>query len=144
MGRAFAWANLAYRFGRHMLLRVPRRAFGRGGDARRFRAAVVPEGYAPLTPAERDLMPAAMRCIDCGLCALACPSIATAPASAWDEAWTFVAGSSRSIDRAALVAAGPTACASCDACADVCPTGVPIPQLAAMLQRLTEPMESAP
>lgn len=136
VGRTMAWLNLAYRFGTHVLLRMPRRALGRGADAQRFRDAVFPEGYIPLQPAGRALMPAAMQCVHCGLCALACPGLATAPASAWDEAWTFVAGPSRSIDRAVLVADGALHCATCDACTEVCPTGVPITQIATMLTRL--------
>lgn len=139
MGRILAWINLAYRFGTHVLVRMPSRVFRRGADAQRFRDAVIPEGYVPLMADERALLPAAMNCINCGLCALACPSIADAPAPAWDEAWTFAAGPSRSLDHAPLVAAGPMQCATCDACADVCPTGVPITRIATMLSRLATP-----
>lgn len=142
-GRALAWTNLAWRFGRHVLTRMPVRAVRRGRDAARFRDAVFPEGYLPLTPDERALMPDAMRCIHCGLCALACPTLADAPASAWDEAWTFVAGPSRSIDHAPLIADGPTDCADSAEAAAVCPVGVPIPRMAAMTRRLaaTTPQE---
>lgn len=136
-GRTAAWLNLAYRFGRHVLVRVPARPFTSGADLHRFLDAVLPEGYAPLLPAERALMPAAMRCINCGLCALACPELAAEPASAWEETWTFVAGPSRSIDRAALAVAGAGPCAGCDRCAAVCPTGVPIPQIAALVRRMS-------
>jgi heterodisulfide reductase subunit C len=136
IGRTAAWLNLAYRFGSHVLLRMPRRALRRGNDAQRFRAAVFPEGYVPLDAAGRALMPAAMDCVHCGLCTLACPELTREPVSAWDDAWAFVAGPSRSIDRATLVSAGPLQCASCSACADVCPTGVPITQIASLLSRL--------
>lgn len=136
MRKAFAWLNLAWSFGRHVTVQMPARALGRGPGARRFRDAVLPEGYVPLEPAEREAMPDWMQCIHCGLCSLACPTIGNAPASAWDEAWTFVAGPSRSIDRAPAVAADITPCADCTACADVCPTGVPIPEMAAALRRL--------
>jgi succinate dehydrogenase/fumarate reductase-like Fe-S protein len=159
-GRALAWLNLAYRFGRHVTLRLPRRALGRRGELGRFLAAVEPEGYTPLTAEERALLPAAMACINCGLCALACASAGaragtaamgavaggTVPGhagSAWDDAWTFVAGPSRSLDRAPLVAAGIPACATCDACASVCPTGVPIPRLAALARRMAQPQPLA-
>lgn len=135
-GRTLAWLNLAWNFGRHVVVQMPVRLAGRSRDAERFRSAVIPEGYVPLEPAERAMMPATMRCINCGLCSLACPEIAAGPLSAWDEAWTFVAGPSRSIDRAAVVAADMTPCADCEACASVCPTGVPIPRLAATLRRL--------
>jgi succinate dehydrogenase/fumarate reductase-like Fe-S protein len=129
--RVAAWLNLAYHFGIHVLFRMPTRLLRGGKQSARFLDAVLPEGYVPLTAEERAAMPAFMTCIHCGLCALACPVIREAPASAWDEAWTFVAGSSRSIDRAALVAAPP--CARCGECEAVCPTGVPITRLAAVL-----------
>lgn len=133
--RILAWLNLATHFAKHIFFVLPLRPFRAGRDAARFVGAVGPEGYLPLSALERERLPAAMRCIHCGLCSLACPAIRAAPASAWQESWTFVAGPSRSIDRAPLVdAASP--CARCDACAAVCPTGVPIPEIAAMLGRL--------
>lgn len=135
--RIFAWLNLAWRFGLHVL-RMPARPFTRGRQAERFLDAVVPEGYVPLAERERAEYAALMNCIGCGLCSLACPSLREAPASAWVEAMTFVAGPTRSIDRASLVAAGAPACLDCDACADVCPTGVPIPRLAALVERLAD------
>src|SRR5688572_3335847 len=108
--RTFAYLNLAWNFGRHVLVQMPARAFGGGRDAQRFRDAVLPEGYVPLEADERALIPAAMRCINCGLCALACDATAQQPADAWSEAWTFAAGTSRSLDRAPLVAAYLSAC----------------------------------
>jgi succinate dehydrogenase/fumarate reductase-like Fe-S protein len=140
-GRALAWLNLAWRFGAHVAVRMPRRVLRPGGEMKRFLDAVEPEGYVPLEPQERELMPAAMACIHCGLCSIACPSLREAPASAWAEAWTFVAGPSRSIDRARLVAASLTPCAECAECAAVCPTGVPIPRLAALVRRLASPSQ---
>lgn len=137
--RTLAWLNLAYRFGRHVLVQMPQRALRAGNDLRRFRDAVEPEGYVPLAAADRALLPATMRCINCGLCALACPALQHGGGSAWDEAWTFVAGPSRSIDRARIVAPAIPPCADCDACAAVCPTGVPISHLAGLLRRLAEP-----
>jgi succinate dehydrogenase/fumarate reductase-like Fe-S protein len=143
-GRTAAWLNLAYRFGRHVLVRLPRRVLRRSADMQRFVAAVVPEGYTPLSPADRALLPSAMRCINCGLCSLACPTLRTAPASAWDEPWTFVAGPSRSIDRASIVATGMAPCADCEASAAVCPTGVPIPELAGLVRRMRAAPDPAP
>lgn len=141
--RTVAWLNLAWSFGRHVAVQVPARMFGRDTGAQRFRDAVLPEGYVPLQSAERAAMPEFMHCIHCGLCSLACPAIRDAPASAWDEAWTFIAGPSRSIDRATVVAAGMAPCADCDECASVCPTGVPIPLMAATLRRLAASVPAA-
>jgi succinate dehydrogenase/fumarate reductase-like Fe-S protein len=132
--RVAAWLNLAYRFGVHVLFRMPARALRDGREAVRFLDAVVPEGYAPLSSSEREDFPATMSCIHCGLCSLACPALREAPASAWDEAWTFVAGPSRSLDRATLIATPP--CSRCDSCDAVCPTGVPITRMAALVSRL--------
>lgn len=132
--RVAAWLNLAYRFGIHVLFRMPARLLRDGQESERFLGAILQEGYVPLTPAERVAMPAFMNCIHCGLCSLACPAIREAPDSAWNEAWTFVAGPSRSLDRAALVATPP--CSRCAECEAVCPTGVPIPHLASLVSRL--------
>ncbi|HEX7051124.1 MAG TPA: hypothetical protein VF188_13030 [Longimicrobiales bacterium] len=136
-GRAFAWANLAYRFLLH-LARMPLRLIRRGNDADRFLNAVVPEGTVPLTADERAEFPDFMTCVHCGLCALACPALRDAPADAWAEPWTFVVGPSRSIHQPDLLGAPPP-CTRCGACALVCPTGVPIPRLAAMAERLARP-----
>ena len=134
--RAFAWINLAYRFAVHVLWRLPRRALGWRGDYTLFSSTTANEGYVPLQSAERARFPEFMQCIHCGLCSLSCPELRAAPASAWDEAWTFVAGPARSLERAPLVASGITPCAECSECEAACPTGVPIPQLAAMVKRM--------
>ncbi|HEX6133373.1 MAG TPA: 4Fe-4S dicluster domain-containing protein [Longimicrobiales bacterium] len=144
LGRALAWINLAWNFGRHVTVRLPVRLLGRDDGAQRFRDAVLPEGYVPLTPEERAAMPATMQCIHCGLCSLACPELHAAPASAWAEPWTFVGGPSRSIDRARVVVADMTPCAGCEECARVCPTGVPITTLAVTLRRLAASAPESP
>ena len=135
-GRALAWINLATHFARHVVWRMPRRAVRGNHDLARFLGAVAPEGYVPLVPEERASFAAFMNCVHCGLCTFSCPALRAAPASAWLDTWTFVAGPSRSIDRAAVVLADLTPCADCAACAAACPTGVPIPQLAAMVRRI--------
>jgi ferredoxin len=138
MRRLQAWANLAFQFWKHVLTRLPFRPFRRGRDLARLLDAVRPEGYLPLDAAERDLFPAFMNCIHCGLCTLACPALHEQAGSAWQEPWTFVTGPGRSLHRAPLAAASLEPCARCDVCADVCPTGVPIPHLAALITRLAE------
>ena len=134
--RLQAWVNLAWHFWKHVLTRLPLRPFRRGRDLERLLGDVRPEGYLPLTAPERDAFPAFMGCIHCGLCSLACPALQEAAADGWAEPWTFVTGPARSLHRAPLAAASAEACARCAACAAVCPTGVPIPQLAALITRL--------
>ena len=131
-----AWLNLAWHFGKHVVTRLPWRALRPGRDLARFRAAIVPEGFVPLTREQRAVFPAFMNCVHCGLCALACPELRDRPMSAWDDAWTFAAGASRSIDRAPMVAAQLSPCTTCAECAAVCPTGVPIPLMAAVMKEL--------
>lgn len=131
-----AWLNLAWHFNKHVVTRLPLRPFLRGRDLARFSEALAPEGFVPLEPEQRAVFPEFMNCVHCGLCALACPELRNTPMSAWQDTWTFVAGASRSLDRTSLVAAQLTACASCQQCADVCPTGVPIPLMAAVIKQL--------
>jgi succinate dehydrogenase/fumarate reductase-like Fe-S protein len=141
--RTAAWINLAWRFGTHVLVRMPGRVIRRSADMQRFLEAVVPEGYTPLTPEDRDLLPAAMRCVGCGLCSLGCTDLHERSASAWEESWTFVVGPSRSIDRAQLVAAGLNACSSSADAAAVCPMGVPIAELDGLVRRMHAPSTAA-
>jgi len=144
-GRLFAWWVLGRRMA-VQLATAPLRPLrhGRGGGAAALLRQVAPEGYLPLTPAERAGFPAFTRCVSCGLCSLACPALHATPAAAWAEAWSFVAGASRLLDRAPLAAASLEPCARCAACAAACPTGVPIPLLAAMIERLAADGRGAP
>jgi succinate dehydrogenase/fumarate reductase-like Fe-S protein len=134
--RLIAWLNLAYRFGVHVTVRVPARALGLRADYERFLHTVSAEGYVPLPAEDRARFPDFMQCIHCGLCTLACPAMREAPASAWGEAWTFVAGTSRSLERAPLAGASLTPCAKCSECEAACPTGVPITLLVETIERL--------
>lgn len=136
--RLVAWLNLALHFGLHVLTRMPLRPFRRGRDLLRFSETVGGEGYLPLDPDARGAFPRYMDCVHCGLCAIACESLQAEPASAWAEPWTFVAGASRSLDRAQLVAHELPACASAAEAERVCPMGVPINDMAAMIRRMAE------
>src|SRR5512143_4268215 len=110
MRRLAAWLNLAWQFALHVLTRMWLRPFRRGRDLARFERTVEPEGYVPLTAAERAQFVATMQCIHCGLCAIVCESLRAQPTSAWDEAWTFAAGAARSLDRAHVVVADLSDC----------------------------------
>ena len=125
-----AWLNLTWHFAKHVVTRWPWRPLRRGRDLKRFRATIAPEGFVPLQREQRAAFPTFMNCVHCGLCSLACPESYEKPMSAWDEAWTFVGGASRSLDRATIVAAQLSSCAQSESAARVCPTGVPIPFMA--------------
>jgi hypothetical protein len=133
--QAYAWSNLAYRFFVHVL-RMPLRPFRH--EARRFLAAVEPEGFLPLSAGARAHMPQSMACINCGLCALAAQAGAQASFSAWEEPWTFVVGASRALDHGALLAASTPRSARMEAVWLVCPQGVPISSLASLGEQLVE------
>ena len=134
--RLFAWINLAYRFALHVLFRMPRRALGRSRDYDTFVDTVGSEGYLPLPAEARARFPAFTQCFHCGLCSLAAPA-----ASAWDEPWTFVAGTSRSLDRAKLVVTRLNPAAQSTAAAEVCPAGVPIDYMADTIRRMVAESE---
>lgn len=132
--KVFAWLNLALYFALHVITRVPFRRLRKGADLKRLSATAGAEGYVPLKPDARAEFPRYMNCIHCGLCAIPCD---TAPASAWDEAWTFVAGGSRSLERAALVAKDICACASSPSTDAMCPMAVPISHMAETIKTLS-------
>jgi len=128
--RAVAWLNLAWHFALHCA-RLPLRPLRRGYDIRRFLETVEPEGYVPLPAETREAYASFMTCVGCGLCTLACPVLRATPTSAWEEAWTFVVGPSRSIDRVRLLDA--PACTHCGECSLACPMEVPIPRLVGLV-----------
>lgn len=131
-----AWLNLAWHFAKHVVTRLPLRPFRHGRDLARFQDAIAPEGFVPLTRAQRAAFPQFMNCVHCGLCSLACRDLREQPMSAWDEPWTFAGGASRSVDRVTLVGAQLPACSTRPETAAVCPTGVPIPKMANMFKQL--------
>ncbi len=85
-----------------------------------------------MTPEERALLPAMSRCILCGACALAArrygsvrpPDLAGGHLRSWDL--LSKAGMDLAGERPDLVAA-----------AAACPVGVPLPEVAAMVARLS-------
>ena len=76
--------------------------------------------------------------MQCGLCAIACEPLQRRPGSAWEEAWTFVAGASRSLDHVDMVARELPDCALTDSAERACPMGVPINHMAATIRRMAE------
>lgn len=120
---------LAYMFWRRQLRRLIRGRRDDGG-ARRFLENYANEGMRPLTAVQERLLEGAGRCIQCGLCSVICP----APVDRW-------LAYSRTLDRAEAAAQalslGPTSnCgAGCTACAQICPTGVPVAAIPGLIAR---------
>jgi D-aminopeptidase len=131
-----AWLNLAWHFAKHVVTRLPMRPFRRGRDLARYNAAIAPEGFVPLTAAQRTAFPQFMNCVHCGLCSIACRDTREQPMSAWEEPWTFAGGASRSLDRVPLIAGQLPACSTRPETAAICPTGVPIPKMANTFKQL--------
>jgi succinate dehydrogenase/fumarate reductase-like Fe-S protein len=136
--KLIAWLNLAWFFARHVTTRWWLRPLRSGRDLARFNRTVGPEGYVPLEPSARAGFSGYMKCVHCGLCALPCDDLQSGPHSAWEEAWTFVAGASRSLDHARLVAIDLPACAQQSNIDASCPTGVPIKEMSGTILRMAQ------
>ena len=137
-GKVIAWLNLAWFFARHVTTRWWLRPLRSGRDLARFNRTVGPEGYVPLTPAARANFTRYMACVHCGLCAFPCDELQSKPHSAWDEAWTFVGGASRSLDQTRLVAIDLSPCAQNRNSDAICPMGVLINEMAGAIMGMAQ------
>ena len=68
MGRTDSLAKLAWAYGLHL---TRRRLTRPRSQLATLVATYAPDGIRPLEPAERDMHPRLVGCINCGLCALA-------------------------------------------------------------------------
>ena len=128
MGRADSLAKLAFAYGVHQArrrLRRPRRQL----DS--LLAAYAADGIKAIEPGEQERHPRLVGCINCGLCALAAGRIGKTAlpdlASSYMRLYARLgeASSDFSGDTPDLIAA--TA---------VCPVGVPLDEVAAMVRRM--------
>ncbi len=121
--RSFVYLALAF-----LRRRVRRLVRGRGDDGgiTRFLENYAAEGLAPLTLEHEALVEATSRCIHCGLCEAVCPL----PLDRWPAY-------SRALAMADAAASDlPASCPpECHACANVCPTGVPLERIPAFVHR---------
>jgi succinate dehydrogenase/fumarate reductase-like Fe-S protein len=132
-----ALSYLAYRAVlAHPLKRL--RQAGSGLD--RFLGHYGGEGLLPTRLEDREVGEAASACIACGLCELSCGlagAVPTVRALGLEAAFRLYGKSSAELPHAreALVA-----CAACDRCGPICPTGVPIARVVRhLLSRLERP-----
>ena len=128
MGRADSLAKLAWAYGIHLTRRRLTRPRTQLEDLLHTYA---PDGIRALEPAERERHPHLVRCINCGLCALAAgrmgktrlPDIASSYMRLYarlGEAASDVDGDSPDLEAAAAA----------------CPVGVPLGEVAAIVRRL--------
>ena len=129
MSRATSLARLAAAYGRHQV----GRRFRRGGpQLESLLRTYAPDHVQPVTPAERGRLPAMSGCILCGACALAAQRFGTVRlpdlAGGHLRSWDLLPRSNSDLDgeRPDLEAA-----------AAACPVGVPLPEVAAMVARLS-------
>lgn len=121
-----AWAYLRHGLGRR--LRAPPPA-----TAEQVLATYTEDRLRPLTPAEREHMPAMSRCINCGLCAMVVRRVSGVPPSDLANAYlsdpTLLPGVRIDLGRSPT----PRVLA---AAAAACPVGVPLDEVAAAVRRL--------
>jgi heterodisulfide reductase subunit C len=125
----------------------------RGTGLERFSAAYVSEGLVPTSPEDRALGEAASACIACGLCETGCDlSRASPPLRALGLHAAFRLYS-RNAAGLPLAREALEACAGCEGCDALCPTGVPIARIVRHLReragsspepRAREPLSSPP
>jgi len=129
MGRTDSLAKLALAYGVHL---ARRRLTRPRSQLDELFETYAPDGIRALQPAERERHPQLVSCIHCGLCALAAGRIGKTRlpdlASSYMRLYARLGDASSDVggDEPDLVAA-----------AAACPVGVPLPEVAAIVRRMT-------
>jgi hypothetical protein len=134
--RALVWLGAAY--ARHLLRRRVRPKPAVSADV--VRALYQPDHLVPLTLPERNLLPPASRCINCGLCALAAGRVAgSRPADlpVYLRDLSLLPAIPNEVET--LARSGTPGGEALAAAGEACPTGVPLGELAATIYRLSRP-----
>ena len=135
--RARALSYLAYRA---LLAHPVKRVRQHGTGLARFLASYAPEGLVPTHPDDRAIGEAASACIGCGLCEVSCElatAVPTVRALGLHAAFRLYGKSSAELPHAREAL---QACAACQGCDPVCPTGVPISRIVRdLLTRVSAP-----
>jgi succinate dehydrogenase/fumarate reductase-like Fe-S protein len=129
MARADSLAKLAFAYGVHLTRRRLTRA---RPQLATLTATYASEGIRPLDAAERERLPRLVTCINCGLCALAANRVGKTRlpdlASSYMRLYARLGEASSDVEGESgdLVAASA-----------VCPVGLPLDEVAAVVRRMT-------
>ena len=127
--RAESLARLAVAYARHQARRLVKRDRGsRAVD--RVTSLYAADRLQPLTAAERGLLPDMSRCINCGICALVAGRAGSAYLPDLSSAYL------RALPKLNHAAGDLDSRVDLRAAAAACPVGVPLPAVAAIVERL--------
>jgi hypothetical protein len=128
MGRADSLARLAWAYGVHLARRRLARPSSQLTD---LLSTYEPDGIRPLEPSERERLPHLTGCINCGLCALAARRIGRTRLP--DLASSYMRLFVRLGDASADITGDTPDLAAASA---VCPVGLPLEEVAAVVRRI--------
>jgi succinate dehydrogenase/fumarate reductase-like Fe-S protein len=128
MGRTDSLAKLAWAYGLHL---ARRRLTRPKSQMTKLVQTYKPVGISPLTPAERELHPLLIGCINCGLCALAAGRLGKTRLP--DLASSFMRLYARLADASSDLEGDE---ADLEAASAACPVGLPLTEVAAVVRRL--------
>jgi hypothetical protein len=128
MGRTDSLAKLAWAYGLHL---ARRRLTRPRSQLPALVKTYTPEGIRPLTPAEREMHPRLIGCINCGMCALAAGRMGRTRLP--DLASSYMRLYARIGDAASDIEGDEP---DFEAASAACPVGLPLADVAAMVRRL--------
>jgi hypothetical protein len=128
VSRADSLAKLAWAYGLHL---ARRRLTRQRSQLTTLIDTYAPDGIRPLTPAERELHPKLVGCINCGLCALAAGRMGKTRLP--DLASSYMRLYARLGDASSDIVGDEP---DFEAASAACPVGVPLADVAAIVRRL--------
>jgi hypothetical protein len=128
MGRTDSLARLAWAYGLHL---ARRRLVRRGSQLTTLVETYASDGIRPLEPAERELHPRLIGCINCGMCALAAGRMGKTRLP--DLASSYMRLYARLGEAASDIEGDEPDLAAASA---ACPVGLPLAEVAAVVRRL--------
>jgi hypothetical protein len=129
MGRTDSLVKLGWAYGLHLARRRLKRP---RSQLTTLVELYTPDGIRALTPAERELHPRLIGCINCGLCALAAGRLGKTRLP--DLASSYMRLYARLADASTDIAGDEPDLAAASA---ACPVGLPLVDVAAVVRRLT-------